>query len=212
MVACIQVEAAGTGFWGPARGSRSHSTEWDHGDMPQLPADKLTEKIGVLTRREAEARVLAPLIAALSNEFGRSRVEAILARTIRSLAVDQGQSLSRQYGDSVEAFLETLRFWTQDDALEIETLAQTDTRLDFNVTRCRYAELYKALGIADLGAILSCNRDFSLIEGFNPKASLERKQTIMAGAPCCTFRYRFPQPEPETGVDAADCEAETRCS
>ena len=69
--------------------------------------------------------------------------------------------------------------------------------MDFNVTRCRYAELYRALGIAHLGAKLSCNRDFALIEGFNPKASLERQQTIMAGASCCTFRYRFPEPESE---------------
>ena len=43
--------------------------------------------------------------------------------------------------------------------------------------------------IADLGAVLSCNRDYSLVEGFNPEIKLERKQTIMQGAPCCTFRY-----------------------
>ena len=71
-------------------------------------------------------------------------------------------------------------------------LAEDDTRLDFDVRRCRYAEMYRALGIPELGRILSCNRDFALIEGFAPGASLTREQTILDGAPCCTFRYRFP--------------------
>jgi len=170
--------------------------------MPQPPADKLTERMGVLTRRETEARILAPLVAALADEFGQQRVEEVLDRTIRSLARDQGKQLAKSHGDTVAAFLRTLEYWTRDGALEIETVAQSDTRLDFNVTRCRYAELYRALGIAHLGAKLSCNRDFALIEGFNPDASLERRQTIMAGAPCCTFRYRFPKPD--SAVDCSD--------
>ena len=47
---------------------------------------------------------------------------------------------------------------------------------------------------ADLGAVLSCNRDYSLIEGFNPEIELVRTQTIMQGAPCCTFRYARRRP------------------
>ena len=51
--------------------------------------------------------------------------------------------------------------------------------------------MYKSMGVNSLGAILSCNRDGALIEGFNKKAKLDRKQTIMNGDKCCTFRYRF---------------------
>jgi hypothetical protein len=49
--------------------------------------------------------------------------------------------------------------------------------------------MYRALGIPELGAVLSCNRDASLIEGFNPEVRFVRTQTIMQGAPCCDFRY-----------------------
>lgn len=157
-------------------------------DLP----DRLTQKIGVLTRRETEARIIAPLIDALCDAFGRDKVLDVLERSIRDLASQQGQDLAAEYGDDVGAFLETLEFWKQDGALEIEVLDQSDTALDFNVTRCRYAEMYRALGISDLGAILSCNRDEALIDGFNPGAKLTRDQTIMGGADCCTFRYRFP--------------------
>jgi len=49
--------------------------------------------------------------------------------------------------------------------------------------------MYRALGIPELGALLSCNRDFALIQGFNPDVDLTRTQTIMEGAPFCNFRY-----------------------
>ena len=110
------------------------------------------------------------------------------------LARNQGSSLAKEYGNDVSAFLETLKFWTQDGALEIDLLEKNDTKLDFNVTRCRYAEMYKALGIQDLGAVLSCNRDAAMIEGFNQDARLNRETTIMSGGKCCTFRYTFENP------------------
>ncbi|MDB2520582.1 L-2-amino-thiazoline-4-carboxylic acid hydrolase, partial [Planktomarina temperata] len=50
---------------------------------------------------------------------------------------------------------------------------------------------YESLGIKELGATLSCNRDYALIEGFNPDATLVREKTIMSGGDCCTFRYNF---------------------
>ena len=96
-----------------------------------------------------------------------------------------------EYGDDVDAFLETLEFWKKDGALEIEVLEKSKTKLNFNVTRCKYAELYKSMGIQELGAIFSCNRDFSMVEGFNEKAKLKREQTILDGSSCCTFRYDF---------------------
>ena len=99
--------------------------------------------------------------------------------------------MSKEYGNNVDAFLDTLKIWIKDDALEIDILEKSESKLSFNVTRCKYAEMYNALEISDLGAVLSCNRDASLIKGFNPNASLDRKKTIMGGSKCCTFRYNF---------------------
>jgi hypothetical protein len=48
----------------------------------------------------------------------------------------------------------------------------------------------RSMGVPELGAVLSCNRDAALIEGFNPDITLTRTQTTMQGAPCCDFRYR----------------------
>jgi hypothetical protein len=160
------------------------------------PPDTLNARIGVLTRREVEARILAPVIEAMAAEFGRERVVAVVRDTIVDVARRQGAGLvDTMGGDSLDAFADSLQYWTQDGALEIEVLEQTENAFAFNVTRCRYAELYQALGIPELGAVLSCNRDWALIQGFNPDVALERTQTIMQGASHCDFRYRRrPQP------------------
>lgn len=154
--------------------------------------DTLNETIGVLTRREVEARILAPLIDALGNEFGRQKVIGILRETIIGIAEEQGALLSQlMEGNSLEHFYKSLEFWTKDGALEVEIIEQTGEVFSFNVTRCRYAELYEKLGIAELGTSLSCARDFALIKGFNPNITLKRTQTLMEGADFCDFRYRM---------------------
>ena len=156
-----------------------------------MPGDDLNAKLGVLTRREVEARILIPVINALGDAFGRDEVLAVVRDTIVKIARDQGAALSQQMGgNSLKHFVDSLAYWTQDNALEIDVIEESDEVLSFNVTRCRYAELYESLGIREIGTSFSCTRDFALIEGYNPDISLERSQTIMEGAPHCDFRYR----------------------
>jgi hypothetical protein len=152
--------------------------------------------VGVLTRREIEARILAPVIDALGRRFGRDEVVGIVRQVVAGLARDQGRALAHSRGDTaLQSFAQTLGPWTKDDALRLRVIDETPDRFSFDVTRCRYAEMYRALGIPELGEVLSCQRDAALIEGFNPEVSLTRTQTIMQGAPCCDFRYaRRPAP------------------
>ena len=150
--------------------------------------------VGVLTRREIEARILAPVVDALGQEFGRERVIEIVRDVIVGLAREQGRAMADARQDaSLSSFAGTLEPWTRDGALTMTVREQTDEVLAFDVTRCRYAEMYRALGIPELGAVLSCNRDAALIEGFNPEVHFSRTQTIMGGASHCDFRYRKPR-------------------
>lgn len=150
-------------------------------------ADRLT----LLERRELEARIVGPLIRGFIAELGRDKAFEIVRNVIRGLARDAGQDLARRMGEaSLPAFAQCLDQWRAGGALEIEMLASDEERLEFNVTRCRYAEMYRALGLADLGGSLSCVRDFALVEGFSPAIALTRTQTIMEGATHCDFRFR----------------------
>jgi hypothetical protein len=128
--------------------------------LPELPPDHLNQLIGVLTRREVEARLLAPLVAALEMEFGEERVLQVVRKTIVAIARRQGADLVQAMGgDSLTHFRESLAHWTRGKALEIEVVEEEN--LAFNVTRCRYAEMYRELCILRLGPILSCSRDFA---------------------------------------------------
>jgi GTP cyclohydrolase II len=159
-----------------------------------MPPDGLNE-IGVLKRREIEARILMPVLEALGERFGRAEVFDTARRVVIDVARAQGKELAqRMGGNSLVHFGRALEDWQKGDAYRMDVLEQSEEKLSFNVTRCRYAEMYRALGIADVGALLSCNRDFSLVEGFNPAVKLTRTQTVMEGASHCDFRFELRPP------------------
>ena len=153
--------------------------------------DAAKPKLPLIDQREIEARIVGPLIRAFATEIGEARTLEIVRNLIRELARNAGHDLARAVGEqSLEAFAQGLDRWKENGALEIDVLEQSPERLSFNVTRCRYAEMYNALGLADLGGSLSCERDHALIDGFNPNIELTRTQTIMEGASFCDFRFR----------------------
>ena len=152
--------------------------------------------VGVLKRREIEARILAPIIDRLGDEFGQERVRDLAAEVIIDVAKSQGAAMAEMLGgNDLRVFADSLEAWTLGGALEIEVVEQTDTKFAFNVTRCKYAEMYRDLGDADLGARMSCNRDGTMVEGFNPDITFTRTQTIMSGASHCDFVYELPESE-----------------
>jgi hypothetical protein len=153
-------------------------------------------RLTLLQRREIEARIVGPIVRAMREELGEERTIALLHRVITELARQAGAEMARAVGEaSLTAFAACLDRWKEGGALEIDVREQTPERLSFNVTRCRYAEMYRALGLADLGPHLSCVRDFALVEGFNPAIRLTRTQTIMEGAPFCDFRFEAEPPQ-----------------
>lgn len=150
-------------------------------------------KIGLLVRREVEARIAGPLIRAFMQETGEERGREIVGEVITALARESGEMLRAFVGgDSLEDFAKGLPLWSQDDAVTFDLIEVTPEKISMNVTRCRYAEMYRELGMADLGFDLSCARDFAMVEGFNPSIKLERTQTLMEGADHCDFRFSQP--------------------
>jgi hypothetical protein len=154
--------------------------------------DAQKPRLPLLEQREIEARIVGPLVRAFAAELGEDHALAIVGQVIRELARQSGGELAQVLGEqTLDAFARTLDRWRENGALEIEVLEQTPEKLSFNVTRCRYAEMYRALGLADLGESLSCQRDYALAEGFNAAIHLDRTQTIMKGARHCDFRFQL---------------------
>jgi len=175
-----------------AAGLSARGPQESFDDPRARDAEKQQPRLPLIEQREIEARIVGPLIRAFAADLGTERTLAIVRQVIGDLARESGAELARTLGEcTLEAFSRSLDRWRQNGALEIELLEQSPERLDFNVTRCRYAEMYRALGLGDLGASLSCQRDYTLAQGFNPEIQLTRTQTIMEGAPYCDFRFRL---------------------
>ncbi|MSQ07811.1 MAG: hypothetical protein EXR57_02295 [Dehalococcoidia bacterium] len=148
--------------------------------------------MSVLDRRRIEAMVLGPMLHAFQKEFGMEQTNATARRVITEIAREQGRAFAERTGKKdLQSFFANKEPWRRNGALEITVLEETAETYSFNVTRCRYAEMYRQLGMGDLGDIFSCTRDFEFIRGFNPDVKLTRTQTIMKGAPHCDFRYEL---------------------
>ena len=147
----------------------------------------------IIQLRRIEANVIRPIYEEMVRELGQAKARQILGRAITRNAIEQGRSLAEQGGgaNSIAAFAALLPNWQKEDALQIDVLEQTEERFHFNVTRCRYAEMYREMGLSEIGDLLSCNRDGAFCEGYNPDLKLDRSQTIMSGAGHCDFRCRL---------------------
>ena len=147
--------------------------------------------IGHLQKRKIEAGVLIPFIAACREKFGDGPTRELVAATIHSLAAGDGARWAEAFGSDIAGLRRVAEeVWAGGGSLELEVIDQTADSLDFNVARCRYAEFYKELGLADLGGLIHCSRDHAMIDGFSDGLELTRRRTIMAGDSCCDFRFR----------------------
>ena len=111
---------------------------------------------------------------------------------------DWSKQLFAAVGDSVEG--SPRRKWAAMQAalteitereVTFEMIRQDKEALEFDVTDCRFAEFFRALGEPELGALLVCATDFDIVAAGGGEVGLTRDQTLMQGAPSCTFRYRF---------------------
>jgi len=147
--------------------------------------------ISHLQRRRIEGRVLIPFVETLRQKLGDEAAGEILDATIRRLAAGDGQRWAETYGQGMEALKRVAEdVWAGGGGMDLQVKGQSEQHLDFDVTRCAYAEFYQALGLADLGYRIQCNRDHAMVTGFDEKLELSRSQTIMQGATHCDFRYR----------------------
>jgi hypothetical protein len=151
-------------------------------------------KVSLLDKTRMQAQVLLPVLQALRAELGKEKAEAIVKQALR----DWSKQLFAAIGDGIDG--SPRRKWATINSVfgeisgkevEVEILRHDKDALDIDVTRCRFAEFFRALGEPELGALLICEADFDIASIGEGEVSLERAQTIMQGAPSCTFRYTF---------------------
>ena len=147
--------------------------------------------IPLLEQVKIQAQVLVPLVKALQAELGEERANAIVRKAMGDLFRKYGERWSAAKGtrDLGEQGALAFRMFSEGDALEFDVLKKTAEAYEANVTRCRYAEFYKAIGVPELGFLLTCSADADFAKGFGKGVQLRLTQTIMQGASHCDFRY-----------------------
>jgi L-2-amino-thiazoline-4-carboxylic acid hydrolase len=148
--------------------------------------------ISVLEQAKIQAQVLVPLVKALQAELGEARANALVRNALRELYRRYGEEFwkTKTEKNLGKALASAFATYARDDALDYRVREQSEDGFAIDVTGCRYAEFYKALGAPELGFLLVCSADFDTAEGFGGDVKLTRTQTIMQGASHCDFRYK----------------------
>ncbi|HYD04175.1 MAG TPA: L-2-amino-thiazoline-4-carboxylic acid hydrolase [Reyranella sp.] len=150
--------------------------------------------VSFLDRARIQAQVLVPVVRALRKKLGKDEADALVKQALSGWS----RQLFAEIGREIEG--SGRRRWAKmQGALNEISLAGVEAtepvkdagKLEFDVTRCRYAEFFRDLDEPELGALLMCSTDFDIAAQSDGDVTLERQQTIMQGAPSCTFRYRF---------------------
>jgi hypothetical protein len=149
--------------------------------------------MAMLERRRIEAAILKHVYDTLKASHGIEAAQRTIAEAVRASAIEQAGEMAAKVGGktSLKTFIDRQELWTRGGALEREVIEESDTRYRFNVTRCKYAEMYRNMGLGEIGHLLSCQRDGTFCEGYDARIKLERTQTIMQGASHCDFDYTF---------------------
>ena len=145
----------------------------------------------IIEQRRIEAAIIKPIYEELRAELGEREAKRIIGAAIRRDAVAQGKAYAGSGSTSLAGFHALFPLWTANGALEVEVHEESETDLRYNVTRCRYAEMYQKMGLAEIGDVLSCGRDATFCTGYDSRIRLARTQTIMQGASHCDFHYQW---------------------
>jgi len=161
--------------------------------MSEKPKAAEPESLAMIEKRRIEAEILKHVHDTLVASHGEAVAQATIGESVRRSAIEQARRFADAAGGetSLQSFIDRQSLWTKGGALEIQVRKRTEDEYHFDVVRCRYAEMYREMGLGHIGHLLSCNRDFVFSEGYDPNLKLERPQTIMQGGKCCDFRYRY---------------------
>jgi predicted ArsR family transcriptional regulator len=151
-------------------------------------------RLSLLDKTRIQAQVLLPVLRALRSELGKEKADAIVKQALRGWS----KQLFTAVGETVDgsprrkwAAMHTALGEITGPEVAVEMRRHDKEALEFDVTRCRFAEFFRALGEPELGALLICETDFDIAAAGGSEVSFTREQTIMQGAPSCTFRYKF---------------------
>ena len=163
--------------------------------MTDLLDDYLVDRdLSLLDKTRIQAQVLVPVLHALRAELGKEKAKALVTQALRDWSKQLFAAIARDIDGSPRhkwAAIQKVFGDVSGREVELDVLRHDAEAMDIDVTHCRFAEFFRALGEPGLGSLLICAADVDIAAVGGGEVTLERDQTLMLGAPSCTFRYRF---------------------
>src|SRR5215470_14743176 len=106
-------------------------------------------ELSLLDKTRIQSQVLVPVLRALRAELGKEKADALVQRALR----DWSRQLFAAVGEGLEGsprrkWATVQSAWNDVTAKEVEfeTLRHDSEALELDVTHCRFAEFFRALG------------------------------------------------------------------
>jgi predicted ArsR family transcriptional regulator len=147
----------------------------------------------MLERAKVQAQVLVPVLRAFREAIGRERADRIawaaLAEWRKEIVRERHESFAgaplERWNQGVRALLTEIG-----DAVDMTPVQVAEGKVEFDVTGCRFAQLFRELGEPELGFALLCSMDdTTATEIGQGELGFTRTSTIMQGGTRCDFRY-----------------------
>ncbi len=157
------------------------------------PAAAPSAPLPMIERRRIEAKILKHVYDQLVDSHDKHTAATTIANAVRASSIEQAGEMAADVDGqtNLQTFIDRQNLWTMGGALDVEVKEQTADTYTFHITRCGYADMYREMGLGEIGHLLSCERDAAFCEGYDPNLKLTRTQTIMQGASHCDFCYRY---------------------
>ena len=170
---------------------------------------EFNQAISKMDEFKAEAQVLIPVLQAARAELGEERANRLILGALRAWCRERfKQAGARTPGTPREKWdilkkLDGER--TRSTDLDFEILKWESDAIEYDVSRCAYADLFRGLGEPELGTVLVCDADFYLVEQVTgPEVEYRRTQSIMQGGSFCDIRWCIKTHSTPTADAASD--------
>jgi hypothetical protein len=145
---------------------------------------------------KAEAQVLIPVLQAARAELGEERANRLILSALRAWCRERFKQAGARTPGTLREKWDTLKKLdgerTRSTDLEFEIIKWEPEAIEYNVSRCVYADFFRELGEPELGTVLVCDADVYLVEQVtSPEVEYTRTQSIMQGASFCDIRWRI---------------------
>jgi hypothetical protein len=157
---------------------------------------EFNQAISKMDEFRAEAQVLIPVLKAARAELGEERANHLILGALRAWCRERFKQIGARIPGSPKEKWDAIKALdgsrTRENDLEFEIQKWEPEAIEYDVTRCKYADLFRELGEPELGVTLACNSDCYLVEQVTrPDVEYTRTQTIMEGGSYCDIRWRI---------------------